>query len=212
MIATLPRRLRLGATAPATSAQVEVLRTRGALLEVRIGLPAAMVSGMVARGSVAPQPRALLAMIDTGASMTAISQNAAEAIGLSQTGAVQMGGIGGTGMKPVYAASLGFGDPSITPLDPIQIAGVDLPSTEFHVLIGRDVLKYLVLTYDGPRGVFALAPGGNAPPPSAGATFVQPAGPVAGSADIGSLNVGEFPTALVVAGVGLALLNIFDVF
>jgi len=151
-------------------------------------------------------------MIDTGASITAIAQGAAEAIGLVQTGAVQLGGIGGTGVKPIYAASLGFGDPSISPLDPIQIAGVDLPSTEFHVLIGRDVLKYLVLTYDGPRGVFALVPGGNAPPPSAGATFVGPAAPIAGAGDFGSLDVGEFPTALVVAGVGLALLNIFDVF
>lgn len=210
MIATAPfrRRRYLGQeVAAAVSPQVDILKSRGALLEVQIGVPASVASGIAARGGAVPTPKTLVAMIDTGASITAVVPSVANAIGLVQTGAIQLGGIGGTSMRPVYAASMGFGDPSIPKLDPIQIAGADLPTEDFHVLIGRDVLKYLVLNYDGPRGMFSLAPGGNAPPPST-APYVQPVQP----AEPSGIDVGDFPTTLVVVGVGIGLLNILDVF
>lgn len=204
MIATFPmRRIRMGQAEP----QTEVLKTRGALLEVKLGIPASVAAGMTSRGTTVPAPKTVLALIDTGASISALSQDVADASGLIQTGMVQLGGIGGTGMRPVYAASIGFGDPKIPAVDPVQIAGVDLPSKDFHFLIGRDILRYLVMTYDGPRGVFALVPGGNAPEVPPGTTFVQPAEPLPVN-----LNVGEFPTWLVAASVGVALLSIFDVF
>lgn len=217
-LAPTPRRLRLGqqpdGQALATAAaQANLLKAHGALLEINLGVPRAVASGILARGGQVPQPMTFVAMIDTGASMMSMSNDVAVELGLTPVDRVSMTGAGGPipGGVPVYAASLGFGDPSIPGLDAIRVAGIPLSSSSnFHVLIGRDVLEYLVLTYDGPRGVFSLAPGGNAPPPSA-APYVQPAQPAQIAQSSGGLDIGEFPTTLVVAGVGIGLLNILGV-
>lgn len=206
-LARAPRRFRMG---QGEAAAAENLKTRGAVLQVRIGVPAAIAASYTSKGQTVPAAKQFLAMIDTGASISAISELAAAQTGLVQTGTVQLGGIGGTGIKAVYGASIGFGDPTIPALDPVQIAAVQLPTNAFDVLIGRDILKNLVLTYDGPRGSFALAPSANAPQNPPG-QFVQPA-PLPVGANAASLEVGKFPTYLIVGTLAIGALSLLDVF
>lgn len=134
---------------------VERLRKDGAIVNIQIQVPAALAQQLQAQGQAVPPPQIVKGMIDTGASISTVSDEVASAAGLQQVGSVPIGGVGGMSTRPIYSAYFGMPDYGVA-VDPIEIAGVSLPVGGFQVLVGRDVLKALQLTYTGPHGVFAL--------------------------------------------------------
>jgi len=132
----------------------DVLRRRGAILSVSTGHPTSVAAGLRAAGKPVSAPRTLQAMIDTGASVSAIDGSAARAIGLVKTGETFIAGVGGTSRMPVYATRISF--PGGPKYDPIQLAGVSLGSGEFSILVGRDILSDMDLSYLGKLGKFTL--------------------------------------------------------
>jgi gag-polyprotein putative aspartyl protease len=167
-----PRRLRLGLAAStpprrpllaeAYDARADALRQMGALIPITVGPAAAVAAGLRQRGEEPPPSRQLSALIDTGASITGISVPVAQEMRLVQTGTTTIGGVTGSSQQPVYAAAI---DVKGVSLDPITIAGLNFGGG-FDVLIGRDILRSTVLTYDGIRGdvsfgqILGNAPGG----------------------------------------------------
>jgi len=134
----------------------DVLRQRGAITTVSIGYPKSVADGLRARGKTVPPARIISAMIDTGASISAIEDSVARSIGLVRTGATYIAGVGGASQRPIYSASIFVSPPSGVRYDPIQIAGVTFGSPQFSMLIGRDILSDLALSYAGKQGRFSL--------------------------------------------------------
>jgi hypothetical protein len=98
------------------------------------------------------------AMIDTGASITAINLQTAARLGLIATGSVQVAGVTGESTMPIFGARIVMPQPGFT-FDPIEIAGASLNAPDFEVLIGRNMMCHLTLTYDGHRGQVSLTRG-----------------------------------------------------
>lgn len=136
------------------------LLQNGAILQVSVSVPSAY-----AQGGGAGQPQTLTAMIDSGASISCITTQKAQAIGLPQVSQTQLGGVGGMTMAPVYGAALNLTQFGVN-VDPVQIAGVSNPLPNVDMLIGRDILKNLVFTYHGAQGAFTLS--NDTPAPAAG--------------------------------------------
>lgn len=149
------------------------LAENGAILEVAVGHPALVAERLVAEGRPVPPPRRIRALIDTGATISGMDNAVARELGLVQTGFVTLTGIGGTTEQPVYAASVSFPGVAAPAQDPVKIAGTSLGAQDFEMLMGRDLLRRLVMTYHGPRSVFSVASEGGpetvvSPAPSAG--------------------------------------------
>lgn len=191
-------RMRLGQAAQQQYAQdvAERLRETGAIIDVTIGIPEALADQLSAQGQNVPPPQTVKGMVDTGASISTVSDAVAAAAGLQQIGSVPIGGVGGTSERPIVSASFMLPDYGNLTVDPLQVAVVTVPAPGFEILIGRDLLKALHLDYQGPAGLFNLTQG------AAGA----------GGAQAASGGLPKWvPVVGGVAAVGLIALFAFDV-
>lgn len=133
----------------------EEFRKRGAIVPVQVGIPTALAAQMTAQGQTPPPPEEIPAMVDTGASITAIDVGTAQRLGLQPTGSIDIAGATGAGKQPLFAALFRIPDPFIE-WDPMTLAGAQLPGAPFQILIGRNVLCSMTLSYDGKSGRFSL--------------------------------------------------------
>lgn len=153
---------------------VEKLRQTGAIVQVQIQVPSSYAQQLQGAGQAVPPPQVVRGMIDTGASISTVSEAVATAAGLQQVGSVPIGGVGGMSTRPILSTYFGLPEYGIS-VDPIEVASVNLPVGGFDVLIGRDVLKALELIYTGPHGVFGLTQDvGVRPQPTPGAAVQLP--------------------------------------
>lgn len=136
-----------------SQSQSELLRRDGALVTVQIGVPSSLAGQFQREGKAVPSAQVIRGLIDTGASISTVSDAVAQAAGLRIVGSVQVGGVGGTSEKPIYAASFSLPEYGVS-VDPIEMAGVTLGAPGFDVLVGRDILKALLFNYKGPDGMF----------------------------------------------------------
>ncbi len=149
-------RVRLGSFLGQDGADiVEELRRRGPVLPVQVGISKILAKELEAQGQTVPPPEEIPALVDTGASITAIHVATAERLGLPVTGSAQIGGATGISTQPVYTAMLRIPDPFIE-YDPIQLSGAQLSNVPFEMLIGRNILCKMLLAYDGRKGRFSL--------------------------------------------------------
>lgn len=92
------------------------------------------------------------ALLDTGASNTAIAKHILEALGLQPTGVGKVRTVNQVSDVAEYATRIRFENGKVVE---VVAFGGDFP-TEFGCLIGRDVLANAVLVYDGPQWSFEL--------------------------------------------------------
>lgn len=133
----------------------EELRKNGALVEVTIGVPASYASQLQSQGKPIPPVQTVKGMVDTGASISTVSDAVSSAAGLQQVGSVPIGGVGGMSERPIFAASFALPKYGVK-VDPIEVGGVSIPMPGVDILVGRDILKALHLDYEGPEGIFQL--------------------------------------------------------
>jgi hypothetical protein len=144
----------------------EQLRRNGAVVDVRISVPSSYAAQLQSQGQAVPPAQTAKGLVDTGASISTVSDAVARAAGLQQVGSVPIGGVGGTSERPVYAVS--FGLPAFgVAVDPIEVGGVSIPMPGVDILVGRDILKALRLDYEGPQGAFNLTQDAAETPPAA---------------------------------------------
>jgi len=91
------------------------------------------------------------ALLDTGASVTVISRVFANYCKLFQTNeGSEITAIGATHRCAEHAGSISFPGTSLRTLDPIRIVSVAFPKERYYaILIGRDILRNWVITFDG---------------------------------------------------------------
>jgi predicted aspartyl protease len=115
-------------------------------------------------GLPAPSPQMVRALIDTGASISAVDPIVLSALGLQQTGEadIHTPSTGGVSVKfPTFDVRIAIlagreGDLHFIS-DTVQVTGSNLSQFGFSVLIGTDILKKCILYYNGADEVFSLA-------------------------------------------------------
>lgn len=115
-------------------------------------------------GLAVPQPQLLRALIDTGASTSAVEPSVLSALGLSPTGEIEIHtpSTGGTAVRtPTYDVRVAI--PSGRPGDlhfiseTVQVIACSLAVQSIQALIGRDILSHCTLFYNGADGFFTLS-------------------------------------------------------
>ena len=119
---------------------------------------AAQAKFLTSQGKKVPSAQGL-ALVDTGASRTAVDIDTAKKLGLPVIKPAKMSSASDPNViVPVFAGRLEI--PNFTQIDvPHGLMGVTLSGQKnsIVVLIGRDLLANAVLTYNGPDGSVTLA-------------------------------------------------------
>lgn len=94
------------------------------------------------------------ALIDTGASLTVVNPEIAATCKLKQTGHQMINAVGGqAGEFPAYAAAISFPETELPSLDATRVVACPIIRQPFFsCLIGRDIMRKWLLTYDGRTG------------------------------------------------------------
>lgn len=133
------------------------LLLRGPALAVEVGVPDALAAALTARSIPLPAPQPGSALIDTGASVTAVDMEILQRLNLPPVGTGSVITPSGAATQGVYVVRLTFPGTLIPPLDPMPVIGSQLRGFGHIVLLGRDLLQGALLIYDGAHGHWTLA-------------------------------------------------------
>jgi len=135
----------------------------GAFFPVEVHVPPQIADVMVKAGQVIPKGISGIGLIDTGATLTCIEENALISLGLHPIGQVNSGTA--NGLKPcnVYPARIVFPTKGWT-FDLGQAMGVNLagqtiptnPPQPIIALLGRNLLERSVFIYNGITGLWTI--------------------------------------------------------
>ena len=128
----------------------------GPVLAVQIEVPQALAKQLAAQGQAVPQPVTGFALVDTGATISAVDQNVIGQLGVSTIGLANMGTAGGPQQQNLYPIRMVLTQLAF-PLEFEAVPGAALAGTGFIALLGRDVLTRMILIYDGPHGEYTLS-------------------------------------------------------
>jgi len=132
------------------------LQRRGPIIKVLISHTFAEITEAKSVGFEFPESLPFSALIDTGAAVTVINPRLAVRYKLRYTGPERITALGHTGQYPGYAAAISFPDQQLRAFDTVRIIACELASAEMSCLIGRDILRYWELIYNGASGEFAI--------------------------------------------------------
>lgn len=141
-----------------------LLATVGAVLPIEIHVPPIIAQTLTDRGDPVPAPIAGMALIDTGATFTCVHEPVLQQLGLNPIGVTTSGTAAGPVQQSQYPARLVSPDQAWT-FDVASVIGVDLsgqqvpldPPQDLIALIGRNLLQYCVLVWNGPGGFWTLS-------------------------------------------------------
>ncbi len=143
---------------PPPQAFPEILAQVGPALAVQVEVPPALAKQLTGQGQQLPQPVTGLALIDTGASISAVDQAAIIQLGVSATGLADVRTPAGPTKRNLYpirivVPQIGLG------LDFNEVIDADLSGLGYVALLGREVLQqmHMILIYDAFAGEVTLA-------------------------------------------------------
>lgn len=121
---------------------------------IQVGISVGVAFAQAGRGGA---PRSYVALIDTGASGTAISPTVVHEVQPWLVGAVPVGRIGANQVAGTYDIRIKF-EHHLQPGNWYDLEAVAVaPATPgVDVLIGRDLLQRVTMLYDGPNGKLVL--------------------------------------------------------
>jgi hypothetical protein len=133
-----------------------VLKDQGPRIQVAIGFDKLDLDEARQIGLEIPKPLIVMALIDTGSSITVVNPELAKTCKLRQTGMVSVSAVGNIGDYPEYAASIQFPGNSLAGLDIVRIVSCSLIKQSVSCLIGRDFLCRWRFSYDGRSGTVVI--------------------------------------------------------
>ncbi len=131
------------------------LHGSGPALPIQVAVPTALENQLRQAGQPIPTPISGNAIIDTGATFSAVDDALLQRLGVSPIGLSPTGTAGGPAQLNVYPAR--FILPGGIQVGFSRVTGVHLTGQPMIALIGRDVLSSMVLVYNGPLGIVTLA-------------------------------------------------------
>jgi hypothetical protein len=142
--------LNIDASGPLVNALVQVSEGRRAALQ--------------AQGLAIPTPRAIRAIVDTGASFTSLEPSIIQALELTPTGTIDIvtpstgQAVHTTETYDIdFSLYAGPDDPPLS-MTNLRVAACELFLRQgIHALIGRDILSHCILIYNGQHRFFSLA-------------------------------------------------------
>jgi hypothetical protein len=137
------------------------LTVEGALIEVLVGIASTQARALLAAGQPIPPPQTLFALLDTGASQSAIDLQLVSTLGLPRIGQATLA----TPSTSITGQSFTLYEVNLTLLHPQasltlanhRVAAAPLSYQGLEVILGRDILQKCLLVYDGQAGTFTLA-------------------------------------------------------
>ena len=137
----------------------------GPLIDVWIGVSNPRALALKTAGQTPPPPKQVRALIDTGASCTAVDISIIQELSLVPTGTTSVQTPSTQKTTPhitnQYDVLLGVMYPhapaSRLILDTLPVIESQFAHQGFHVLLGRDVLRSCLFLYNGQNGYFSLA-------------------------------------------------------
>ncbi len=143
--------------APPTPA---VLAQIGPVVPIQIEVPQALNKQLTAAGQPVPAPITGYALIDTGATMSAVDTSVIQKLGVNPVGLASVQTAGGPQQQSLYPIRLIVQGVGLV-LDAAQVTGsplgMNLGGLVIIALIGRDFLQAMLMFYDGPAGEFTVA-------------------------------------------------------
>jgi hypothetical protein len=126
---------------------------RGPCISVLIQNPLDILDAGEPRDFGLPAPVPIMALIDTGAGISVVSKTFARTMKLRLTNeGSKIRTLGATLEGAEYAASVSFPGTDLRPLVPIRLFSADFIREPYYAcLIGRDILQFWKVTFDGPR-------------------------------------------------------------
>jgi len=134
----------------------------GPLVSVEISIPTALKAHLSGKGLPIPAPQAGFALIDTGAFATAVDQSIFDALGIPPIDKITTTTPHGASESPVYPATVNFPGLDLVDLPMERVIGCNLKwksveGKEIIMLLGRDLLQYFLLVYNGKSADIFLA-------------------------------------------------------
>lgn len=145
---------------PAGQLAPQVLEASGPILQVEIHVPGALALVMANTNQAIPPPATGCALIDTGATRSAVDEAAVQQLGVQPVGRATGWTASGPVVHNLYPVRFMFPGWGLD-LDFSQATGVNLTGQQagghpIVALIGRDVLSRCLLVYNGAGGFFTL--------------------------------------------------------
>ena len=140
----------------------QTLTGSGPLVSVEISIPAALKAHLSAKGLPIPSPQSGLALIDTGAFATAVDQTIFDALGIPPIDKITTTTPHGVSKSPVYPATVSFPGLDVVEMPMERVVGCSLKwqsveGKDIIMLLGRDLLQYFLLVYNGKSADIFLA-------------------------------------------------------
>jgi predicted aspartyl protease len=132
------------------------LQLEGPKVAIEIAVPTVLAEFLARNGMAVPPARSGFALIDTGASITAVDEQVVASLGIQPIGRMKLSTPSQSRSAWLYAARLTCSGVAIPPLEVLDIVGCTLQPQGFIALLGRNFLRKVVLVYDGPGGFFTL--------------------------------------------------------
>lgn len=140
------------------------LRIIGPVLAVQIEIPAALATQLQKDNQKIPSPVLGQALIDTGASVSAVDAAVVGQLGVQPVGIKNVGTAGGPQQQATYPAKFSFPGTKLPSIEFNELLGANLagqqlplPQGQIIALLGRDILQLFILVYNGPGGMYSVA-------------------------------------------------------
>lgn len=103
-----------------------------------------------------PTALAGFALIDTGASITAVDEEVVASLGIQPIGQMKLSAPSQSRLAWLYAARLNCCAVAVPAFEVLDLVGCTLQPQGFIALLGRNFFRKIVLVYDRPGGFFSL--------------------------------------------------------
>jgi hypothetical protein len=129
----------------------------GPLLPVNVQVPTTLASHLSQSGQPVPPPVSGQALIDTGASISAVDGTVIQSLGVQPVGVVKVNTPSGSAYQNQYPVQFVFPGTNLPSIQGTHAIGSVLKSQGILALIGRDILSRFVFIYNGTSGFITLA-------------------------------------------------------
>jgi len=140
------------------------LQAVGPVMPLQVEIPTALASALQQAGQPIPGPILGFALIDTGASVSAVDVSVVQRLGVQPIGVTNVGGVTGVAQQPTYPARFVFPGTAFPPIEFGMLLGAPLSGLQpaglpgpLIALLGRELLQHFILIYNGPGAMFSVA-------------------------------------------------------